>query len=75
VSVQTFTPADFDQPGFVRGEQVVTCVTVWPRAAHDVVNVWNRGGHAGELIVASGDGDVVARLLLPREPVPEGGLT
>jgi len=31
--------------------------------AHDIVHVWNRGGKAGELTVASGDGAAVAALL------------
>lgn len=28
--------------------------------AHDIVHVWNRGGKAGELVVTSGDGALVA---------------
>lgn len=66
--VAKFSHPSAAEPGFIPGEHVVTFVTVWPRGSHDVVNIWNRGGHAGELTVASGDGEGIARLLLPPPP-------
>lgn len=42
---------------------VVSTVRVDRGVAHDRVRVWNRGGLAGVLVVASGDGEVLAALL------------
>jgi predicted protein tyrosine phosphatase len=46
---------------------VVSSVRVASGAVHDRVSVWNRGAHAGELVVLTGDGATVANLL--RAPV------
>jgi len=44
---------------------IITSVRVVRSPGHDRVQVWNRGGLAGELIVTSGDGDAFAALLIP----------
>lgn len=59
-----------DLPNRVRGDLLVTSVRVEEGPGHDHVHVWNRGGKAGTLVVNSGDGHPIARLLLPnREQV------
>ena len=44
---------------------VISSVRVERGPGHDLVHVWNRGGKAGTLTVDKGDGDAVARSLLP----------
>lgn len=59
-----------DLPNAVRGDLMITSVRVEQGPGHDHVHVWNRGGKAGTLVVTSGDGYAIARLLLPNgEPV------
>ena len=39
---------------------LITSVHVERQGAHDVLRVWNRGGFAGELVLAQGDGAELA---------------
>jgi hypothetical protein len=45
-------------------EMVISSVTVKCVGDHDRVQVWNRGGMAGELTVSKGDGEALKRRLL-----------
>ena len=60
---------DRDSPFTVRSGLPITTVRVEKGPGHDYVHVWNRGGKAGTLTVTSGDGDLIARRLLPFEDV------
>jgi len=44
---------------------IVSSIRVEVGAAHDRVTVWNRGGCAGVLVVNKGDGETIARALMP----------
>jgi hypothetical protein len=50
-----------------RGDRdaVISAVRVEAGLSHDCVTVWNRRGLAGSMMVNRGDGDVIARRLLP----------
>ena len=54
-----------DLPRTVRSHLLITTVRVEEGPGHDYVHVWNRGGKAGTLTVAKGDGQAIARALLP----------
>lgn len=56
---------DFDNDLFVPSDTLVTSVRVQTIGGHDHVTLWNRGGNAGTLIVNKGDGEEIARRLLP----------
>lgn len=47
-----------------KANNLVTSVTVVFGPSHDNISVWNRGGHAGSLVVNAGDGELVAKRLL-----------
>lgn len=49
--------------------KLITTVRVKTVGGHDHVHVWNRGGKAGELVVAEGDGAAVERRLLAPPPM------
>lgn len=65
-----FVHPERDLPHTVRGDLLITSVRVERAFGHDHVHVWNRGGKAGMLVVSEGDGERIARLLLPAS-VPE----
>lgn len=44
---------------------LISSVRVETIGNHDRVQVWNRGGLAGTLMVCAGDGDAIAELLQP----------
>jgi hypothetical protein len=46
---------------------IVSTVRVMRGPAHDLVQVWNRGGFSGSLTVKSGDGEALARRLIMPE--------
>lgn len=48
-----------------RNQVLVSRVRVEPGPGHDRVTVFNRGGNAGTLTVARGDGVTIARSLIP----------
>ena len=43
---------------------IVTSVMVTFGVGHDAVKVWSKGGLAGELLVTTGDGELMAKRLL-----------
>lgn len=51
-------------PGFVASAVAFTGVRVTVVHNHDHVEVFNRGGNAGTLIVNKGDGEILAARLL-----------
>jgi hypothetical protein len=60
-------PAGANEPETVTTALLISSVRIEPTPGHDLVHVWNRGGKAGTLIVETGDGEQVARLLVPEE--------
>lgn len=46
-------------------DAVISEVRVEVGRSHDCVTVWSRRGLAGSLMVKQGDGDLIARRLLP----------
>lgn len=59
--------AELNDPGTVRGQMTITSVLVRANHhGHDLVTVWNRGGCAGQLTVNIGDGETIARRLIPQ---------
>jgi len=49
-------------------DSVISMVRVEKRTTHDVVQLWNRGGHAGVLTVLSDDGMEIAKMLIHSRP-------
>jgi len=58
-----FLPLDEDDRLGSPSRLVVSSVSIEQAGAHEVLRVWTRGGLAGELTVAEGDGQVVAERL------------
>ena len=50
-----------------REDAVITTVKVERGPAHDRASVWNRSGLSGVLIVNHGDGDWLAKRLIPQD--------
>lgn len=51
----------FEQPaGGAPGNHLVSSATVTQLGGHDRVQLWSRGGSAGELVVVAGDGERIA---------------
>lgn len=47
------------------GKPLISSIRVQTLGGHTHIDVWNRGGKAGTLVVNAEDGDRVAELLLP----------
>jgi hypothetical protein len=50
---------------------LISSVRVTRQGAHEVLNIWSRGGFAGELVVEDGDGSRIASILVSPTDSPE----
>jgi hypothetical protein len=51
-------------PGVIPNQIMVSSVRVRTRGPHAELDVWNRGGHSGCLVVNARDGEAIAKLLV-----------